>query len=76
MGVEILIQDLCGLFAEVASFAPDETRAGYKYWEKKMCDHLPFLLLIRFCKTSTRHINKAEYFYVWHRVELQPVFTA
>ena len=28
MGVEILIQDLCGLFAEVASFAPDETQTG------------------------------------------------
>lgn len=35
MGVEILIQDLSGLFAEVASFAPDETRAGNKYWGKK-----------------------------------------
>lgn len=26
VGVEIFIQDLCGLFAEVAPFAPDETK--------------------------------------------------
>lgn len=35
VGVEILIQDLCGLFAEVAPFAPDETQTGDQFWEKK-----------------------------------------
>jgi len=34
VGVEILIQDLCGLFAEVAPFAPEETQTRGKYGEK------------------------------------------
>jgi len=28
VGVEILVQTLCGLFAEVAPLAPDETQTG------------------------------------------------
>lgn len=31
VGVEILVQDLCGLFAEVAPFASDERPTGEKY---------------------------------------------
>lgn len=46
VGVEILIQALCGLFAEVAPFAPDETRTGDKYWGKKTTDIFTQLLFI------------------------------
>lgn len=35
MGVEILIQDLCGLFAEVTPLASDDTQKGDECWRKK-----------------------------------------